>query len=73
MKSYVTGFRIISSGDKHQIMIDAESSDVKLSFSIKVDGTRNDAIKLSEHLMDEAVNYCEDYRDFLDRKKSELF
>lgn len=74
MRSYVTGFRIFSCGDKHQIMIDTESADdVKLSFTITVDGTRNDAVKLSEHLMDEAVNYCDDYMDFLSRKKDELF
>ena len=73
MKSCVTGFKINEYGLRYQILIDTESgNDVTMSFNVKVTGTKEDAVKLSEYLLEEAINYCDDYREFVDNKKKDL-
>ena len=73
MKSCVTGFKINEYGLRYQILIDTESgNDVTMSFNVKVTGTKEDAVKLSEYLLDEAINYCDDYREFVDNKNKDL-
>lgn len=75
MKSYVTGFKVNRNGGlRHQILIETERelSDVKLSFSILVDGKHDDVMKFSEYVLDEAANYCEDFKDFIEKKKQDF-
>ena len=75
LHSYLTEFKTVtdSSNNVHRITISAETIGlVKLTVEIDDFGKATDALVLSDYLIDELVQYCEDYTEYYVNKKEDL-
>ena len=75
LNSYLSKFEAITDASQnvHRIIIGAETIGlIKLTVEINDFGKASDSLILSDYLIDEVVQYCEDFTEYYVNKKEDL-